>query len=183
MAKRPLPSPEVLRQLIRYVPETGEFFWNERPREFFPNERVWRSWNSRRAGTRAFAQTEYGSSSVLNVKCKAHRVAWAIYHGAWPDGCIDHVNGNPEDQRIENLRLATKSENAMNRKVPANSTSGFKGVSWDTEARKWKAHIKRGGFKKNLGRFHCPIDAARAYNTAAKDLFGDFALLNEIPSA
>lgn len=183
MANRQLPSPEVLRQLLRYNPETGRLFWKERRRDMFADDRAFGCWNKRFAGREAFTGTEvsgYRCAKVLSVALKAHRVAWAMHYGEWPIGHIDHINGSRSDNRIANLRLATPAENARNRRLQCNNSSGFKGVSWDAEAKKWKAHIKTGGVKVNLGRFEDRSDAARAYNAAARDAFGDFAWLNQV---
>ena len=188
MADKIIPTPEELRQLLHYAPETGVFTWKERARDFCGDDRIRNSWNARYAGQPAFTMSEhqgYKVSRVLTASFKAHRVAWAMHYGAWPVEFIDHINGQRDDNRIVNLRLATKSENAMNRKRQIHNTSGFKGVSWDSSCRgskKWNAYIKVDGIKKNLGRFQCPKEAAAAYNAAAVARFGDFALLNEVPA-
>lgn len=94
---------------------------------------------------------------------------------------VDHVNHNTLDNRRENLRLATVAQNAHNSKIAKNNTSGYKGVSWHSAGRKWCAQIKNKKVKIHLGVFDDKDDAARAYNTAALELFGEFALLNVIP--
>jgi hypothetical protein len=88
---------------------------------------------------------------------------------------IDHINGNGLDNRKCNLRMCTKSDNAKNRKLNKNNTSGFKGVS-PTISRKlpWVAQISG----RYLGRFDDVIEAAKAYDEAAKELHGEFANLN-----
>lgn len=186
MANRQLPSPEVLRQLLSYDQATGLFFWRERTVAECSDARIRNSWNARYANKAAFTGSEatgYKVAKVLGVTVKAHRAAWAMHYGDWPAGWIDHMNGVRTDNRIENLRIASGSENAMNRKVPANSTSGFKGVTWDKEAQKWMAYIKKAGRQTKLGRFDCRIEAAKAYNAAAIVSFGEFASLNEIPAS
>lgn len=92
----------------------------------------------------------------------------------------DHKNNNPLDNRRENLRICTNSQNQMNTKVQINNTSGFKGVVWNKIAKKWVAQIKLNNKLKNLGRYINPIDAARAYNAAAIKYHGEFASLNKI---
>jgi hypothetical protein len=92
----------------------------------------------------------------------------------------DHKNNNPLDNRIENLRICTNSQNQMNTKVQINNTSGFKGVTWNKIVKKWVAQIKLNNKLINLGYYIDPIDAARAYNAAALKYHGEFAHLNKI---
>jgi|SRR5882762_6317287 len=95
----------------------------------------------------------------------AHLV-WFFVHGKWPDLLIDHIDTNPENNRIEN---------AHNRKVSKKNKSGFKGVNKATEANRWQATIKAKGKKIYLGIFHTPEEAHAAYVEAATRLFGEFA--------
>lgn len=101
-----------------------------------------------------------------------------MHYGMWPDRLVDHINGNRQDNRIANLRLATTSENLCNRGKPRNNTSGFKGVSWNTKFQIWQATIKFNGRNKNLGRFASREKAAEAYSKAALQYHGDFANLD-----
>jgi hypothetical protein len=89
----------------------------------------------------------------------AHRLIWLYFHKKWPDGALDHVNGNPADNRIENLREATRSQNQENRKINANNTSGFKWVSWCKQHKKWRSRIRRNG-KRIHQNFHDTAEEA-----------------------
>lgn len=92
-----------------------------------------------------------------------------------PDGLeVDHRDRNGLNCRRQNLRAATHAQNAMNRAVQSNNTSGFKGVSWHKAKGKWRAEIKVGGKKRHLGSFHAPEDAHAAYCKASTELHGDF---------
>tara|TARA_R110002126_G_scaffold2337_2_gene13445 strand:+ start:3380 stop:3886 length:507 start_codon:yes stop_codon:yes gene_type:complete len=93
----------------------------------------------------------------------------------------DHINGDGLDNRKINLRICTHSQNLMNRGASINNKTGYKGVSYDKKQNKFKAQI--GVNKKNITllRTNNPIDAARAYNTAAQKYHGEFAQLNVIP--
>ena len=90
----------------------------------------------------------------------------------------DHINGNGIDNRRVNLRPATPSQNQRNKGLQRNSTSGYKGVCLDKSRGLWLAHIKSGGRFSNLGRFQTAEEAARAYDTAARERFGEFARPN-----
>lgn len=99
-----------------------------------------------------------------------------------PGLVVDHINGNPLDNRRCNLRLATQLQNTHNRNKSTNNTSGYKGV-WkrcDGRAKKWTAEIKVAGVKHFLGGFFTPEEAAKAYNIAALKFHKEFAQLNVI---
>ena len=87
----------------------------------------------------------------------------------------DHKNRNPFDNRKNNFRLATAQENARNRSLPKNNTSGFIGVCWDKESCKWLSYIKLNKKQMKLGRFINKDDAIRARLRAEKEYFGEFA--------
>lgn len=89
----------------------------------------------------------------------------------------DHINGNKLDNRRENLRISSRSENNMNQKK-TRGVSKYKGVCWHKQRSKWKAEIKLNGIKKHLGLFTSEEAAAEAYDQAAKELFGNFAKTN-----
>lgn len=96
-------------------------------------------------------------------------------------GCLtDHKNGNGLDNRKDNLRSCTYSENNMNSKFRKNCTSKYKGVAWHKQTKKWRAYISKNKKTKYLGLFKNEEDAAKKYNEAAKELFGEFSRLNNI---
>ena len=93
----------------------------------------------------------------------------------------DHVNSNGLDNRRINLREASQAQNCANQRLHSNNTSGYKGVSRERAERRWKARICVKGRHIFLGRFDDPVEAARAYNEAALEYFGEFAWLNPLP--
>jgi hypothetical protein len=96
-----------------------------------------------------------------------------------PDGMRpDHINGDHLDNRDDNLRPATHQKNMMNRGPQKNNTSGYKGVTYDKNRNQWMAQIKFNKVHTGIGRFNSIIDAARAYDRKAIELFGDFARTN-----
>lgn len=91
---------------------------------------------------------------------------------------IDHKNGNIFDNRKENLRFCNHSQNQMNSKKHVGTSSKYKGVHYFKRARRWQAYIMKDYKRKHLGYFSDETVAAKAYDNAAKELFGDFARLN-----
>ena len=91
---------------------------------------------------------------------------------------VDHINCDALDNRKANLRPATNSQNNANTRIARTNTSGFKGVSWIARIRKWQARIKVLGSARYLGVYANPEDAARVYDSAAREAFGSFARLN-----
>ena len=95
--------------------------------------------------------------------------------GAWPDGFVDHANGDRADDRWANLRLATAAENCANAAIRRDNPSGAKGVR--RYGSRWQARIGRGG-QTHLGTFDTQAEAMQAYERAATAIYGDFARLS-----
>lgn len=93
---------------------------------------------------------------------------------------IDHINRDPLDNRRSNLRIVSPIQNSGNRAFNKNNTSGYKGVGWHKQMGKWRAYIEIAGKHKALGLFNNKDEAAKAYNLAAKQYFGDCAWINKI---
>jgi hypothetical protein len=161
MANKPLPPVEYLRQRLRYEPETGKLYWREHPS--MPTH-----WNTRYAGAEAFTADfkGYRLGTFGYKRYLAHRVAWALHHGQWPSDSLDHVNHNPADNRIENLREAPHSDNMKNMRMHRTNTSGATGVYWFARYQKWMASIKADGVQHFLGYFADKQDAIAARKAA-----------------
>lgn len=161
MAKRPLPTPELLRQLLSYDPKTGHLTW--KPRLGFNR------WNARYAGTIAGATDRYGylSIKIHDKSYLAHRIIWAMRYGCWVE-CVDHINGEPGDNRLRNLRAVTRKINQRNQKRHSCNTSGRTGVSWNRHRNVWVAQIGVDGRSVYLGSFDQFDDAVKARIKAEK---------------
>jgi len=113
-------------------------------------------------------------SFILNGKSvnkKMHRLIMNPNEGYF----IDHINGNQLDNRKCNLRICSHQENMMNRRIHKNNTSGYKGVTFHRESKKWRAQITLDSKRIQIGYFDDPNEAHKAYCEKAKELHGEFA--------
>jgi hypothetical protein len=172
------PSPSALKELFRYDNKTGVLFWRKRQRKWFLLERHMKTWNKTFAHKMAFSKNSNGYlvGDVLGVKASAHRIVWAMHKGKWPKKNIDHKNFVKADNRIQNLREATQSQNICYRGSNKGARSRYCGVS--LKGTKWQAQISLMGKQSYLGLFKTQKAAAFAYDAAAKKLHGKFARLN-----
>lgn len=100
-----------------------------------------------------------------------HRVIWLWVYGEWPNGYIDHIDGDTSNNKLSNLRVVTTQENGQNRKLGKNNKSGVVGVDWSARKRKWCARIKVGEQRKYIGYFD-DINAAAAARKNAERVYG-----------
>jgi hypothetical protein len=118
----------------------------------------------------------YENIMVDNVRHKSHRLAWFYMHGEWPPHQVDHINRVRGDNRIANLRLATRAENLQNRNLSKNNTSGHEGVKWNGRVGKWYAQISHNKERMHLGSYS-NIEDAIAARSAARLKLHKFAQL------
>ncbi len=152
-----------LETLFSYIPETGEFIRKTAIGGFYP-------------GTIAGSKNDQGyvKLRIHGHNISAHRLAWVWMSGKWPANEIDHINGVRDDNRIENLREATVTEQCRNVKKYSNNTSGYKGVNWSPQFKRWEARIRINGRLHLIGRFKDVGLAAEAYQQRAAKEFGEF---------
>lgn len=140
-----------IRSLFKYDPASGILFWDvKRPKVVLGAE----------AGSTS--STGYKRVTVDGRSYKVHRIIWAIQTGEWPSSDIDHIDGVRDNNKWSNLRLASKSQNGMNRKRTNSNTSGVKGVYWHSRASKWAAQVKLNRKVYYIGLFDS-IDVAKEH--------------------
>jgi hypothetical protein len=159
---------DLVKRALDYDPDTGRMTWRVR-------DDVPASWNTRYAGKPAgrIARNGYHEVAIGARLYGAHRLAWAIVHGEMPSAQIDHINRDPSDNRLVNLRAATQVENCQNTGKHSNNTSGFKGVH--QHSGRWQARIRVNGRRLWLGYFETAEEAGDAYERAAREHHGRFA--------
>lgn len=111
---------------------------------------------------------------IDKISLTCHRTAWAMYYGEWPELFIDHINGDRSDNKISNLRLASRSENNRNAAIRKDNKTGMKGVRFCLRDKKYIAHIRINGKSICLGYFDSAIQAQGAYAEKAKEIHGEF---------
>ena len=167
----------VLHELIDCEFNEGTLRWKARTRDAFPTFRFLGVWNAKHAGKAAFLvkrQDGYLQGKLLGNTQFAHRVVWAMASGEWPDKLMDHINLDKADNRLSNLRSATRSQNQFNTPAKVTSNSGVKGVYFNKRKKKWEARIGADKARKGLGYFNSIEDAEAAYKRAAIELHGEF---------
>lgn len=149
-----------LKQCFDYDGGKNRFFWKERPSDHFatrvgrePSDAA-RAFNRRNAGKEALRTKHnhgYWYGSIDGVNYLAHRVVFLFERGRWPlpNMVIDHINGDPSDNRINNLREVFQAENCRNSSFPSVNTSGHMNIAWDRARAKWRVSISG----RTIGRF------------------------------
>lgn len=163
-----LPDQVTLNRLLAYDPITGTLTWKYRPREFFETERSFKAWNSTYAGKEAFTAVDrkgYNVGAIFGVNYRCHRVIFKMVYGVDPDQ-VDHEDGDPQNNRLINLRDVSGQQNQMNMKRSKANRSGVTGVRFDTNRQKWTATIGVDGKTRNLGRFDTMEEAVQARQQA-----------------
>jgi hypothetical protein len=122
--------------------------------------------------------TGYIKMCINQKRYHMQRIVWLWHYGSLPNVLIDHEDQDKLNNKVSNLRIADDNQNQFNRKKTENTSSKYKGVSWYKRDEIWVSSIMFHRKSIYLGRFIDEIEAAKAYDEKAKELFGDFALLN-----
>jgi hypothetical protein len=162
-----------LHAALDYDPLTGIFRWRDR-------SDIRANVNARLQGTVAGTIRKADGRRQICFADKrylASRLAWFYVYGKWPNPEVDHINVRKDDDRIANLREASKPQNQRNKKGHRDSASQIKGVTWHKLRRKWRASICIDYRQIHLGLFQTKDLAIAAYSDAAIKFHGDFARL------
>lgn len=152
------------RDFLRLDAESGRLFWKKKPNRSIVV--------GSEAGT---ARPDgYRIISINRQRFLAHRLVWALLHDEQPPDEIDHIDGDPSNNRPSNLRAASHAQNIANQKSNRRNTSGIRGVYFSRARGRWVAQITASGDKKYIGIFSSISDAQAAYNSAAERKFGEF---------
>lgn len=165
MGKQDLPQKE-LHKIFQYEKEIGGFKW-----------KIYRTSNAKIGDVAGCLNKSTGRWQIRYCKqnYKAHRLVWVYHYGAIPFGkYIDHIDRNPLNNKIENLRLCTKSENMRNVGMQKNNKSGYKGVFPYNNSGKFYSRIVVEGVSIRLGVFDTEEEASLVYEAKARELHGVF---------
>lgn len=163
-----------------FIYDNGRLIWKDRPENHFSTRQGWSIFHNRYAGNEAGTLSNNKNARRCLIRLCSFpfwrsRLVWAIHNNCeWPQ-VIDHVNRNQLDDRIENLRIATRSQNAQNQSLLASNNSGLKGVYWNKTIRKWHAQIRVNGKRIHVGCYLSPEEAHAAYMSVARKYCGEFA--------
>lgn len=177
-----LAGPKFLHQILRYEPESGMLFWLPRNAGLFEagqqtSEHQAARWNSRFSGGEALSAitaSGYRAGKIFRKTYYAHRVIWAMQTGQWPEGVLDHKDTDRANNRWNNLRQATHSQNQCNKRLSVANSSGVKGVARHTPTGKWQAYISLNGGQRHLGYFETPELAEIRVNAERSSLHAEF---------
>lgn len=167
---------DYVRELFDYDPCEGTLYWKTRPISHFSERASWLRFNRHVAGSKAGSPNSNRYLTVgfyVNGKLRTfqvHRIIWLHVYGQWPDGVIDHIDGNRTNNSISNLRVVTNRDNCRNGKRRRNNQSGISGVNWHKKQQKWNARINDGCRRIHLGSFDRLEDATAARQRAEKEL-------------
>jgi hypothetical protein len=171
------PAQELLQELLDYDEDTGILTWKRRRKDFYQKERDSKEFNTRWAGKRAGIIHRGRREIALGPfggKYPASRIIWKLVYGVDSPFCIDHKDNDPLNDRLDNLREATKGQNAANARMCKLQKNGYKGVH-KTKSGRYEAKIVHRTVVHWLGTHDTPEEAHAAYCEATTRLNKEFA--------
>lgn len=148
---------------LHYCPDSGELWWSVPA----PKRSMDKPAGSKNG--RGYIHIQFNGK-----KYKAHRIVFYMHHGHLPKE-IDHIDGDPANNRIANLRAASRSGNMRNTTLSKRNTSGAKGVSWNPQHKKWQSRLRAGGSEKHIGYYTDFFEACCAIHSARNRYHGEYA--------
>ena len=161
---------EYAKEHLGFNFDTGEILWVKYPKNYNKINKP------KIAGRLHYSG--YRIITLMNKGVMAHRLIWAVYYNKWPDGSLDHIDGSKSNNSINNLRIATRSQNAYNCGPKKISTSGYKNVQWDKDTNKWRVRVTVNGKRHHIGRFENIDDAVLASNNFMINNHKEFARIS-----
>lgn len=152
---------QALRKELQYNPETGKFLWLLHRK-------------GRRGTVGTVNKHGYLVITMSGRRIMAHRLAWFYMTGVWPAEELDHIDRDTSNNKFNNLREASHSENSVNSKIREDNSSGHPGICWDRQKMKWKVQISSSGNKRIQKHFYDFDQAVRFYKETAASLFKEF---------
>lgn len=172
MIRKEWPDINEVKRRVHYDRKNGVLRYRPRPFSDFEhmkrNEVMWKMWNTRFAGKRwgSISKSGHMKGDIDGSEVYAHHVVWALETGSWPDFQVNHIDGDPQNNRFKNLRYAEQSQVAKNQSLHRDNTSGVSGVQRRKDTGKWTARIETSKGTKYLGCFESKDDAVEARRLA-----------------
>ena len=158
----------------RFEYKDGELFWKHHPLSLFGTERAWKAFNTKHAGKKVGRNVNgYLYVPIKRRHYSIHRIIFFMFNGCEPY-IVDHIDGNPLNNKIENLRAATNSQNQANTKLSKRNTSGYKGVYFHKSTGLWQASVRKDKKLIHLWLFKNIEDAVKARRSHFEVLHGEF---------
>jgi len=168
---------EIVRELLDCDPKEGLLYWRERDVKWFSDNRYFSAagmcqrWNTKNAGKLALNPDDgkgYGHGMIFGKDYQLHRVIFFYFNGWWPEE-VDHIDGNPRNNKPSNLKESTRKENAKNLKTRSDSQSGYSGIYFDKERNKYQVAIRVDGRKKHYGRYDTLEESIKVWERAKEE--------------
>ncbi|EDP9631357.1 hypothetical protein AFK16_000939 [Salmonella enterica subsp. enterica] len=164
-----------LSKRINYFPETGLLFWNENNYRTFKNKQI-----KNVCSSTGYGRIGYTNSNGKPCHLGAHQYVWMLYNGEIPDGfVIDHIDRNRTNNKVENLRLVTRSQNCCNASHKKGSATGIKNVNWNKNRNTFQVSITCNGVHHYYGNFESLADAVEVAKKARLEIHGEYALMED----